>query len=142
MTLVNVRAALEKAVTDEVLAVNPKVKMIYDNISYTTPGKTVKYITMTVNFAQATLQNQGDSSDYYLGVAQCNIYVPKGNGTADLSSIGESVINGFTSVNSSTYVDTFKCSPKTRDIVGPSVLEIEDRSHFVGVISCQFTASV
>ena len=88
MTLTNVRAALEKAVTDEVLTVNPKIKMIYDNISYTTPGKTVKYITMTVNFAQATLQNQGDSSDYYLGVAQCNIYVPKGNGTADLSSIG------------------------------------------------------
>ena len=142
MALANVRAALEKAVTDAVRKVNPTIKMVYDNTSYTIPSKTVKYITMTVNFAQATLQNQGDSSDYYLGVAQCNIYVPKNNGTAELSSISESVIDGFTSVNSSSYEDTFACSPKTRDVIGPSVLEIEDRSHFVGVISCQFTASV
>ena len=126
MALANVRAALERAVTDAVRKVNPTIKMVYDNTSYTIPSKTVKYITMTVN----------------LGVAQCNIYVPKNNGTAELSSISESVIDGFTSVNSSSYEDTFACSPKTRDVIGPSVLEIEDRSHFVGVISCQFTASV
>lgn len=142
MTLVNVRAALEKAVTDSVTNADGTVKMVYDNIPYTQPGKTIKYVKMTVNFAQATIQNQGDSSDFYLGVAQCNVYVPKGKGSSSLAAISESVINGFASVNAANYVDTFSCKPKTRDVVGPSVLDIEDRSHFVGVISCQFTANV
>ena len=142
MTLVNVRAALEKAVTDAVTNADGTVKIVYDNIPYTQPGKTIKYVKITVNFAQATIQNQGDSSDYYLGVTQCKIYVPKGKGTSVLSAISESVIDGLASVNSANYVDTFSCNPKTRDIVGPSVLDIEDRSHFVGVISCQFTANV
>ena len=142
MTLVNARAAFEKAVTDAVATADNTVQMVYDNVHFTTPGKNTKYILMSVEFTQATLQNQGAASDYYAGVIQCNIYVPKNNGTAELSSISESVIDGFTSVNSSSYEDTFACSPKTRDVIGPSVLEIEDRSHFVGVISCQFTASV
>ena len=141
MTLVNVRAALEKAVTDAVRKVNPTIKMVFDNTSYTIPGKTVKYITMTIDFAQATLQNQGNSSVYYSGVIQCNIYVPKNKGTLELATISESVVDGIASVNNSGYVDTFSCKPKTRDVVGPSILENEEESHFLGIISCQFTAN-
>ena len=42
MTLVNARAAFEKAVTDAVAAVDNTVLMVYDNVAYTTPGKTKK----------------------------------------------------------------------------------------------------
>ena len=141
MTLVKTRAAFEKAVTDAVTDVDPTVSMIYDNVTFTTSGKTKKYVMMMVNYNQSTLQNQGASSDYYSGVIQCNIYVPKSKGTKDLSAIAESVINGLTSVNASTYVDTFSVKPRVQDINGPTMLEIEDRSHFVGVISCQFSTN-
>ena len=96
---------------------------------------------MQVNFAQATVQNQGASSDYYSGVLQCNVYVPKNKGTSVLSAISESVIDGLTSVNASNYTDTFSVTPRVQDINGPTMLEIEDRSHFIGVISCQFSAN-
>jgi len=141
MTLVNARAAFEKAVTDAVAAADNTVEMVYDNVHYTTPGKSKKYILMSVEFTQATLQNQGAASDYYAGVIQCNVYVPKGKGTATLSAIGEAVIDGLTSVNASNYTDTFSCKPRVLDINGVTPLEIEDRSHFVGLISCQFTAN-
>jgi len=141
MTLVNTRAAFEKAVTDAVAAADNTVQMVYDNVHYTTPGKTKKYILMSVNFTQSTLQNQGAASDYYAGVIQCNIYVPKSKGTSVLSSISEAVIDGLTSVNASNYTDTFSCKPRVLDINGPTPLEIEDRSHFIGIISCQFTAN-
>jgi len=141
MTLVKTRAAFEKAVTDAVSDVDPTVSMVYDNVTFTTSGKTKKYVMMMVNYTQSTLQNQGASSDYYSGVIQCNIYVPKSKGTKDLSAIAESVINGLTSVNASTYVDSFSVKPRVQDINGPTMLEIEDRSHFVGVISCQFSAN-
>ena len=141
MTLVNARAAFEKAVTDAVAAADNTVEMVYDNVHYTTPGKSKKYILMSVEFTQATLQNQGAASDYYAGVIQCNVYVPKGKGTATLSAIGEAVIDGLTSVNAPGYSDTFSCKPRVLDINGVTPLEIEDRSHFVGVISCQFTAN-
>ena len=141
MTLVNTRAAFEKAVTDAISNVDPTVVMVYDNVHYTDPGKTKKYVIMTIDFGQSTLQNQGTSSDYYAGVIQCNVYCPKGKGTASLSSISEAVIDGLTSVNTTTYVDTFSCKPRVLDITGPTPLNIEDRSHFVGVISCQFTAN-
>jgi len=141
MTLVNARAAFEKAVTDAVAAADNTVEMVYDNVHYTTPGKSKKYILMSVEFTQATLQNQGAASDYYAGVIQCNVYVPKGKGTATLSAIGEAVIDGLTSVNASGYSDTFSCKPRVLDINGVTPLEIEDRSHFVGLISCQFTAN-
>ena len=45
------------------------------------------------------------------------------------------------SVNASNYSDTFSVKPRVQDINGPTMLEIEDRSHFVGVISCQFSAN-
>ena len=141
MTLVNTRAAFEKAVTDKVLDVDPTISMVYDNVHFTTPGKTQKYILMTLNFTQSTLQNQGAASDYYSGVIQCNVYVPKWKGTSVLSEICETVIDGLTSVNASDYTDTFSCKPRVLDINGPTPLEIEDRSHFIGVISCQFTAN-
>ena len=141
MTLVNTRAAFEKAVTDAVAAVDNTVLMVYDNVNYTTPGKNKKYIIMTVDFGQSTLQNQGAASDYYAGVIQCNVYCPKGRGTSVLSSIGEAVIDGLTSVNAPGYSDTFSCKPRVLDITGPTPLDIEDRSHFIGVISCQFTAN-
>ena len=141
MTLVNTRAAFEKAVTDAVSDVDPTVLMVYDNVPYKEPGKTLKYIVMTINFGQSTIQNQGAAEDYYAGVIQCNIYVPKNKGTSVVSGICEHVIDGLTSVNASDYVDTFNCTPKVRNIIGPNMLQIEDRSHFIGIISCQFTAN-
>ena len=141
MTLVNVRAAFEKAVTDQVNDNDPTVKMVYDNVPFKVPGKTIKYIVMTMNFTQSTIQNQGASSDYYSGVIQCNIYVPKNKGTSVVSAICEDVIDGLTSVNASSYTDTFSCTPRVADVNGPNMLQIEDRSHFIGIISCQFTAN-
>ena len=142
MTLVNTRAAFEKAVTDAVAAVDATVEMVYDNMVYKTPGKTKKYILMTVRFTQATLQNQGAASDYYSGVIQCNVHVPKSQGTSVLSAVSESVIDGLTSVNAANYVDSFSVSPRVADVTGPIPLAPEDRSHFIGIISCQFTAVV
>ena len=141
MTLVNTRAAFEKAVTDAVAAADNTVEMVYDNVHYTTPGKSTKYILMSLNFTQSTQQNQGAASDYYAGVIQCNVYVPKSKGTSVLSSFSEAVIDGLTSVNASDYTDTFSCKPRVLDINGPTPLEIEDRSHFIGIISCQFSAN-
>ena len=141
MTLVNTRAAFEKAVTDAVSTADNTVEMVYDNVHFVTPGKSKKYILMSVNFTQSTLQNQGAASDYYAGVIQCNVYVPKSKGTSVLSAIGEAVIDGLTSVNASNYTDTFSCKPRVLDINGPTPLEIEDRSHFIGIISCQFSAN-
>ena len=112
MTLVNTRAAFEKAVTDKVSDVDPTVLMVYDNVHFTTPGKTKKYILMSLNFTQSTLQNQGAASSYYAGVIQCNVYVPKSKGTSVLSEVCEAVIDGLTSVNDSNYTDTFSCKPR------------------------------
>ena len=141
MTLVKTRAAFEKAVTDAVSDVDPTITMVYDNVPFVAPGKTKKYIMMMINYTQATLQNQGAATDFYSGVIQCNIYVPKNKGTSQLSAISEAVITGLTSVNASGYTDSFSVSPRVQDINGPTMLEIEDRSHFVGIISCQFSAN-
>lgn len=141
MSLVAVRAAFEKAVTDAVVAVDPTVTMVYDNTPFTTPSKTTKYITISVNFNRSTVQNMGAAADFYTGVITCNIYVPKNAGTSTLASISEAVIDGLISVNASGYTDTFTCDPRVLDIVGPTPLDIEDRSHFIGLISCQFTAN-
>ena len=141
MTLVKVRADFEKAITDAVKDADPSVKMVYDNIAYTTPGKNVKYITMSINFGQSALQNQGASSDFYSGSIVCNVYVPKSKGTSVLAAISESVIDGITSVNASDYADTYSCKPRTRDLSGPGAFESEDESHFAGVIFCEFSAN-
>ena len=123
------------------MAADNTVLMKYDNVAFTTPGKTKKYILMSVSFGQSTLQNQGAAQDYYAGTIQCNVYVPKSEGTSVLAAISESVIDGLTLVNASGYVDAFSTKPRVLDIIGPTSLDIEDRSHFVGVISCQFTAT-
>ena len=141
MTLVKTRAAFEKAVTDALSDFDPTISIVYDNVTYTSAGKNNRYVTMTMNFAQSTIQSQGSAISYYSGVIQCNIYVPKSKGTNDLSNIAEIVINGLTSVNNASYVDSFQIQPRVQDINGPSMLEIEDRSHFVGVISCQFSTN-
>ena len=141
MTLVNARAAFEKAVTDAVVAADNTVSVVYDNVTFVTPGKAKKCVVMNLNFTQSTLQNQGAATNYYSGVVQCNVYVPKSKGTSVLSAISESVIDGLTSVNASNYTDTFSVTPRVQDVNGPVMLEIEDRSHFVGVISCQFSAN-
>ena len=142
MTLVNARAAFEKAVTDAVTDADATVEMVYDNVRFTTPGQTKKYVLMSVDFAQSTLQRQGASTDYYSGTVICNVYVPKSAGTAVLSAISESVIDGLTSVNASGYSDTFNVSPRVMNVSGPTPLEVDERSHFIGVIGCQFTAVV
>ena len=141
MTLVNTRAAFEAAITDAVKDVDPTVTMIYDNVSYTKPGKNVKYIVTTINFGRATQQAQGDAQTYYSGFIQSGIYVPKGAGTSVLAALSEAVITGMTSVNSSTYVDTYSCNPRVGDVVGPGGIDNEDESHYLGVITCQFSAN-
>ena len=141
MTLVKTRAAFEKAVTDALSDFDPTISIVYDNVTYTKAGKNNRYVTMTMNFAQSTIQSQGSAISYYSGVIQCNIYVPKSKGTNDLSNIAEIVIDGLTSVNDASYVDSFQIQPRVQDINGPSMLEIEDRSHFVGIISCQFSTN-
>lgn len=140
MTLVNARAAFEKAVTDAVAAVDNTVLMVYDNVAYTTPGKTKKYILMRIDFVQSTIQTHGAASDYYSGVIQCNIYVPRNAGTSVLAILSEAVIDGLTSVNASGYTDTFSASPRVKDINGPTPIELDDVSHYLAIISCQFTA--
>ena len=141
MTLVNVRAAFEKAVNDAVTAADGTVIMVFDNVPYITPSKTKKYVVMSINFRQSTVQNQGAASDYYAGFVQCSIYVPTNKGTSVLSAISESVIDGLTSINASNYTDTFSCKPRAGEIVGPGVVESEDESHYLGVITCQFSAN-
>lgn len=142
MTLVNARAAFEKAVTDAVVAADAAVLMVYDNVRFTTPSKDKKYVSIKITFNQSTLQNHGAASDYYSGVIQCNVYVPKSAGTAALAAVSESVIDGLTSVNASNYTDTFSVAPRVLDVSGPSSIELEDRPHFLGIVSCQFTATV
>ena len=141
MTLVNARAAFEKAITDSVNNADASVKLIYDNIPQTLPGKNITYVALSITFSQPTVQAQGASATYYSGAIQCNIYVPKNRGTAVLSAISESVITGLTSINASDYVDTFSCKPRVEEITGPIPVEVENRSHFLGVLSCAFSAN-
>ena len=141
MTLKNTRAAFEKAITDTVLESDPTIEIVYDNLNFNTPGQEQKYVVINVNYSQSTVQPQGIALDYYSGVIQCNIHVPKNIGTKALIEITETVIDGLTSVNNSDYTDTFSVKPRVQDIVGPNLLDIEERSHFVGVISCQFSAN-
>ena len=141
MSLKNTRAAFEKAITDAVLDDVPTISIVYDNLNFNTPGQEQKYVVININYSQSTVQPQGTALDYYSGVIQCNIHVPKNVGTKALIEITETVIDGLTSVNNSDYTDTFSVKPRVQDIVGPNLLDIEERSHFVGVISCQFSAN-
>jgi hypothetical protein len=116
MTLVNARAALESAINTAVAAADNTVSVVFDNMPFTTPGKTKKYVLVTINFDQATIQAHG------------------------AAAIAESIIDGLTSVNASGYTDTYSSVPRVGTITGPTAVSTEDQSHFVSVIRCNFTA--
>lgn len=140
MTLVNARAAFEAAINTAVLAADPTVSVVFDNMPFTTPGRDEKYVLVTINFDQATLQNQGAATDFYGGTIQCGIFTPRDKGSASASAIAESVIDGLTSVNASGYTDTYSSVPRVQQIVGPTAITTENNSHFLSVINCRFTA--
>lgn len=140
MTLVNARAAFETAINTAVVAADDTVSVVFDNVPFTEPGRTKKYVLVTINFEQATLQNHGAATDYYSGTVQCGIFTPRGEGSATASAIAESVIDGLTSVNASGYTDTYSSVPRVEQISGPTSVTTENNSHFLSVVNCRFTA--
>jgi len=140
MTLVNARAALEKAIRTAVVAADKTVSVVFDNMPFTTPGKTKKYVLVTINFDQATIQPHGAAIDQYAGTVQCGIFTPRNKGSAAAAAIAESVIDGLTSVNASGYTDTYSVKPRVGQITGPTAVTEENNSHFVSVVRCTFTA--
>ena len=140
MTLVNARAALETAINTAVTAADATVSVVFDNMPFTTPGKTKKYVLVTINFDQATIQPHGAAIDQYAGTVQCGIFTPRDKGSAAAAAIAESVIDGLTSVNASGYTDTYSVKPRVGQISGPTAVTEENNSHFVSVVRCTFTA--
>ena len=140
MTLVNARAALETAINTAVVAADATVDVVFDNMPFTTPGKAKKYVLVTINFNQATIQAHGAAVDQYAGTVQCGIFTPKNKGSAAAAAIAESVIDGLTSVNASGYTDSFSVVPRVGQVTGPTALTEENSSHFVSVVRCTFTA--
>ena len=140
MTLVNARAALETAINTAVAAADATVSVVFDNMPFTTPGKTKKYVMVTISFDQATIQAHGAAVDQYTGTVQCGIFTPRDKGSAAAAAIAESVIDGLTSVNASSYTDTYSVKPRVGQINGPTAVTEENNSHFVSVIRCTFTA--
>jgi len=140
MTLVNARAALETAINTAVAAADATVSVVFDNMPFTTPGKDKKYVLVTVNFDQATIQAHGAAVDQYAGTVQCGIFTPRDKGSAVAAAIAESVIDGLTSVNASGYTDTYSVKPRVGQINGPTAVTQENNSHFASVVSCRFTA--
>jgi hypothetical protein len=108
---------------------------------FTTPGNNKKYVMVSLNFAQATTQTHGAAQDYYSGSIRCGILTPPNKGSAVASAIAESVIDGLISVNAPGYSDTFSVSPRVSAIEGPTAVTIEGDSHFLSVVSCDFTAN-
>tara|TARA_R100000329_G_scaffold93236_1_gene77708 strand:+ start:161 stop:589 length:429 start_codon:yes stop_codon:yes gene_type:complete len=141
MTLVNARAAFETAIKNAVTTADNTVTVVFDNMPFTTPGKTKKYVMVNLDFTQSTNQPQGAAIDYYAGTIRCAIMTPSNKGSAVAAAIAESVIDGLTSVNASDYSDTFSVSPRVSEISGPSSVVTEDQSHFMSVINCDFTAN-
>ena len=140
MTLVNARAALETAINTAVAAADATVSVVFDNMPFTAPGKDKKYVLVTVNFDQATIQAHGAAVDQYAGTVQCGIFTPRDKGSAVAAAIAESVIDGLTSVNASGYTDTYSAKLRVGQITGPTAVTNVDQSHFASVISCSFTA--
>ena len=141
MTLVNTRAAFETAILDKVQDADPTVTVVFDNTPFTKPGLKKKYVMVSLDFTQSTTQAQGAAQDYYAGTITCGVMTPKNKGTAAAAEIAESVIDGLTSVNLSTYTDTFSVSPRVSQIAGPTSVSTERESHFMSVVSCSFTAN-
>ena len=141
MSLVNVRAAFETAILDAVQDSDPTVTVVFDNTPFTNPGKTKKYIMVNLDFTQATNQLQGEAASYYAVTIRCAVMTPSNKGSASASAIAELLITGLTSVNKSTYTDTFSVSPRVSEISGPSSVVTQDQSHFMSVLNCDFTAN-
>ena len=141
MSLVNARAAFETAILDAVADADPTVLVIFDNMPLNTPGKNKKYVMVSLDFGQSTTQTQGAAATYYSGSIRCGIMTPPNKGSAVASAIAESVITGLTSVNDSTYTDTFSVSPRVLQIEGPTSVNVEEDSHYLSVVSCDFTAN-
>ena len=141
MTLVNARAAFETAIKNAVTTADNTVTVVFDNMPFTTPGKTKKYVMVNLDFTQSTNQSQGAAVDYYAGTIRCAIMTPSNKGSAVGAAIAESVIDGLISVNASDYSDTFSVSPRVSEISGPSSVVTVDQSHFMSVINCDFTAN-
>ena len=140
MTLVSARAAFETAINTAVAAADATVSVVFDNMPFTEPGKNKKYVLVTINFNQATIQAHGAAVDQYTGTVQCGIFTPRNKGSAVATAIAESVIDGLTSVNASGYTDSFSVVPRVGQITGPTAVTQENNSHFVSVVSCLFTA--
>ena len=141
MSLVNARAAFETAILDAVADADPTVLVIFDNMPLNTPGKNKKYVMVSLDFGQSTTQTQGAAATYYSGSIRCGIMTPPNKGSAVASAIAESVITGLTSVNASTYTATFSVSPRVLQIEGPTSVNVEEDSHYLSVVSCDFTAN-
>ena len=141
MTLVNARAAFETAIKNAVTTADNTVTVVFDNMPFTTPGKNKKYVMVSLNFAQATTQTHGAAQDYYAGSIRCGIMTPPNKGSAAASAIAESVIDGLISVNAPGYSDTFSVSPRVSQVEGPTAVTVEGDSHFLSVVSCDFSAN-
>ena len=141
MTLVNTRAAFETAIKNAVTTADNTVTVIFDNMPFTTPGKNKKYVMVSLDFTQSTTKTHGAAQDYYAGSIRCGIMTPPHKGSAVASAIAESVIDGLTSVNAPGYSDTFSVSPRVSAIEGPTSVNVEEDSHYLAVVSCDFTAN-
>ena len=141
MTLVNARAAFETAILDAVNDSDPTVTVVFDNTPFNSPGKNKKYVMVNINFNQSTTQPQGAAQTYYSGVIRCGIMTPPNKGSAVASEIAELVITGLTSVNASTYTDTFSVSPRVGQIEGPTAITTDRDTHFLSVVNCDFSAN-
>ena len=141
MTLVKARAAFETAIKDAVSDADPTVIVVFDNTPFNQPGVRKKYVMVSLDFNQSTNQTQGAAQDYYAGTITCGVMTPKNKGTAAAAKIAESVIDGLLSVNSSTYTDTFLVAPRVSQIAGPTSVTTERESHFLSVVSCNFSAN-
>ena len=141
MTLVNARAAFETAILNAVRDADPTVSVIFDNTPFSSPGKNKKYVMVSLDFNQSTTQPQGAAATYYAGSIRCGIMTPPHKGSAVASAIAETVITGLISVNKSPYEDTFSVSPRVSAIEGPTSVNVEEDSHYLSVVSCDFTAN-
>ena len=141
MTLVKARAAFETAIKDAVNNGDPTVDIVFDNTPFAKPGKNKKYIMVNLDFTQSTTQPQGEAKSYYAGTIRCAVMTPSNKGTAAASAVSELLITGLTSVNKSTYTDTFSVTPRVGPINGPTSVTAENQSHFMSVVNCTFTAN-
>ena len=141
MTLVNARAAFEKALNTAITAANSDVSVVFDNTPFTKPGKSKSYVLVNINFSRSTYQPHGAAIDYYEGTIRCAIFTPMNRGSASASAIAESVIDGLTSVNASGYTDSYSTRPHVGEISGPTAVTSENNSHFLSVVNCRFSAT-